>query len=408
MHGITLVASRVSIHITTLAVLLAAASQCFAQDSKDLIAAKRGDSSAQVRVAYYYRDQRSDNKTALLWFSKAAGLGNMEAVDNLGWMREHGMAVPRDEAKAQALYRKSAEGGNPGGQVNLARCLCEGIGGEKDVKEALKWAAASFHSDKDRRAPGTLINVLLDQADLRPHEKLIADLGAVNDSAILTKVARIYYEGIGRLPKNPAKVAMYFMRARQHGFGEDMCDAMQIERLAARRKVPGVFVYMPTQHLDQGYNMCAPTAAAMALQFYLCQPVDPYAIKANSTGATEPGTGTAWDCMLHGIKAVSGRTWVFRSWPNNDAGFEKGLPVLLGELDAGHVALIDLGPHTVVLVGYDSKRRVVYIQNPAYSWPGIHTVSYDKLKEKWHSPWHVTTTKGVEARPVLLTGDSAG
>jgi hypothetical protein len=187
----------------------------------------------------------------------------------------------------------------------------------------------------------------------------------------------------------------------------ELLDIDQLVGLAKRPRVPGRFVYLPTHHLDQGHNMCAPTSAAMGLEFYLQKPVDPYAIKKNSVGQSEPGTGTAWDCMIHGIKAVSGHAWKFRSWRNNDAGFDAGLPILLSELDAGRIALIDLGPHTVLLSGYDAAKQVVYINDPALCWPGIRAVSYTDLRKKWHSPGHVTTTNGVEARPVLLTADSA-
>ena len=184
-------------------------------------------------------------------------------------------------------------------------------------------------------------------------------------------------------------------------------EKLAMDQLAGTKGRKGEFGFLATIHMDQGHNNCAPTSAAMALNYYYKKAIDPYAIKQNSTGSGPPGTGTCWDHMMHGIKHVSGDQWEFRSYPRNDEGYEKGLKVLKAEIDARRVVLIDLGPHTVVMAGYDSGRKVVYIQNPAYRYPGVHTVSFDDLKRRWHSPWHVSTTRGRSARPLLLTASSA-
>lgn len=387
--------------------LLAVALSTRAQDDRDLAAAQAGDVPAMLRLAFHYRDQAQDYPNALHWFDKAAQRGNLRGIDNLAWMTESGWGTPKNPAKARALYQQAAEAGHPEAQVNHARCLKDGVCGPRDPDAAFKWAMKGYQSGKDPRAAMIVAELLLLKSDLRPYETLLAELAEVHRGDVLLLIARVYKEGLGGIPKNEDKAGVLVERARQSGLAKDVLDLVQLEQLAAKPDVKGSFVFLPTTHLDQGYNMCAPTAAAMALGFYLGKMPDPYAIKTNSTGATQPGTGTAWDCLLHGVKAVSGRDWEFRSWPLTDAGFDAGFPVLLAELDASHVALIDLGPHTVVLAGYDAKERIVYIQNPANSWPGIHTVSYERLKAEWHSPWHVTTTMGIEARPVLLTGSSA-
>lgn len=370
-----------------------------------LEAAQKGDVAAQIRLAYAFRDGNSapqDHRQAFAWFSKAAATGHVEAVDNLGWLMEHGMGTTADTGKARALYQQAAEAGHDVAMRNFLRCVRDGIGGRMDEHAVLKSLATGWQKSKSPNAANELAQFMVGMKSLRPYQALFEELSEVKAHNTQLCLGRIAYEGLGGIPQDMAGAKAAFRRARAHGFGPENLDPFQLEELAKRPAVKGEFAYRVTAHLDQGFNMCAPTSAAMALQYATKNAVDPYAIKQNSTGATQPGSGTAWDCMLHGIKAVSGQEWKFRSWPNDDAGFHAGLPVLTGELDAGRVALIDLGPHTVVLCGYDARQRVVHINNPAFAWPGIHTVSYDELRGKWHSPWHVTTTNGVEARPVLL------
>lgn len=387
--------------------LLAGALAAHAEDVRDLAAAQAGDVDAMLRVAYQYRDDAKDYPNALYWFRKAADLGNIAAVDNVGWMTEVGWGTHKDLEKARTLYQQAADAGHPQAQVNLARCLKDGLSGPRDPEAAFTWAMMGYRTGKDPRAAKVVAELLLLKSDLRPHAALLEELAGSHQGDVLLLIARVYKEGFGGIPNDADKAGVLVERARQSGLAKDVLDLVQLEQLATKPDVKGSFVFLPTTHLDQGYNMCAPTAAAMALGYYQGTLPDPYAIKTNSTGATQIGTGTAWDCLMHGVKAVSGHDWEFRSWPLDDAGFAAGFQVLLAELDAARVALIDLGPHTVVLVGYDAKERIVYIQNPANNWPGVHTVSYERLKAEWHSPWHVTTTRGVEARPVLLTGSSA-
>jgi hypothetical protein len=320
---------------------------------------------------------------------------------------ENGRGTPADGAKARKLYRRAADQKHVLAINNLARCFLDGVGGAVDVKEAQKWSMLAFELNPGPETANPLAMALLNEPSLTPHRALIDRLATVMDHKVLRSVARIFHEGSGGIEKNPQRVRELFTAARAHGMSAELLDADQLDALAKHPRVTGQFAYQPTHHLDQGYNMCAPTSAAMALEFYLHKSVDPCAIKKNSVGMSQPGTGTAWDCMMQGIKAVSGHDWKFRAWPNNDAGFDAGLPILLSELDAGRIALIDLGPHTVVLSGYDAGKQVVYINDPAYAWPGIYTLGYADLRKTWHSPGHVTTTKGVEARPVLLTADSA-
>ena len=385
-----------------IAMLVANVQNTSAQDRKD-------DATALVRLGYEYRDgrnRRRDFKAAVKAFTQAAKQGNMEAVDNLGWLNEQGMGVPKNAIKARQLYLQASMKNHTVAQLNLARCLHAGIGGKIDHEEALKWNIAAFRLRKDTTTSRRLAGALSKVTSLKPHAKVLSELGESRNYRVLIGLARIYHEGLGGLAEDRKRAKVMFDKARNYGMPNQVLDAIQLDELAAEKGTKGECGFLATVHMDQGYNNCAPTSAAMALNYYREKPVDPYAIKRNSTGSGPPGTGTCWDHMMHGIKHVSGAQWEFRSYPKNDEGFQRGLPVLLAEIDARRPVLIDLGPHTVVLVGYDARAKIVYIQNPAYSYPGVHTVTYEKLKQRWHSPHHVSTTRGKSARPLLLTGDS--
>ncbi|MEN9359827.1 MAG: Localization factor PodJL [Verrucomicrobiota bacterium] len=244
---------------------------------------------------------------------------------------------------------------------------------------------------------------LLEQRELGPSKGRVLELAKLPGSSVQLLIARMHYEGLAGQKRDPAAAARAFALARKNGMPAELLDAFALEKMAQRRSQSPVYAYVPVPHLKQGYNMCAPTSAAMVLVYLLGHPIEPRAVKLCSTGSELIGTGTCWDHLVHGIKAVSGQDWVFRSFPVNDAGFDTGFSLLRREVEAQRPALIDLGPHTVVFVGYDAKKSEVYIQNPAYEWPGVHSLSYKQFKESWHSPWHVSTSGGVEARPILLT-----
>ena len=389
--------------------LLAAALAIRAEPPADELeqAAGKGDVQAMLQLGFQYRDglagRASIDVAAFHWFQRAADAGHPRGLDNAAFLMEQGRGTRKDLDRARALYRQAADLGNPEAQSNLARCLREGIGGPRDEAAAFDWALKAYRNGETDRAAGCLMDLLVTQTNLLPHRDLLEELGRSQSQQAMLRLAHVYHEGLGGIARDEAQAGIYFERARQYGMKGESLTPPQIAELAMRPRRPGAFAFLAMRHVEQGYNMCAPTAAAMALGYYLGSPPDPYAIKANATGATEVGTGTAWDFLMIGVKTVSGRSWSFRSFPLSDAGFEEGFPVLLAELDAGRPPLIDLGPHTVVLCGYDAAPRIVYILNPAYPFPGVHTLTYDQLRERWHSPRHLSTTR-VPARPMLFTG----
>ena len=70
---------------------------------------------------------------------KAADMGNVISINNIGCHYEHGNGVEQNYTEAAKWYQKAAEQGNAGSQNNLANCYYDGNGVNQDYAEAAKW-----------------------------------------------------------------------------------------------------------------------------------------------------------------------------------------------------------------------------------------------------------------------------
>ena len=76
---------------------------------------------------------------AVEWYRKSAEQGDAGGQVNLGYMYRNGFGVTKDYAEAVKWYRKAAEQGDAGGQVNSGYMYRNGYGVTKDDAEAVKW-----------------------------------------------------------------------------------------------------------------------------------------------------------------------------------------------------------------------------------------------------------------------------
>jgi hypothetical protein len=84
---------------------------------------------------------KQDYELALKWYRKADSLGNIDALNNLGYLHDEGLGTRRDRAKARDCYTRAAEAGHAGAQMNLSAYYFEGLGGlKKNLGTALAWA----------------------------------------------------------------------------------------------------------------------------------------------------------------------------------------------------------------------------------------------------------------------------
>jgi hypothetical protein len=86
----------------------------------------------------------------LEWYIKEAGIGNIQAQNNLGVMYRRGKGVDKDPKEAFKWFEKAAARGSTKGMMNLASMYKKGEG----VKQSLELAYSWFNLAADRSAAG--------------------------------------------------------------------------------------------------------------------------------------------------------------------------------------------------------------------------------------------------------------
>ena len=69
-----------------------------------------GSAETLAKAVYLYNtagsiDLGQDYKQALKWYSKDDSLGNVDALNNLGYLHDEGLGTPRDQAKPGAAEK---------------------------------------------------------------------------------------------------------------------------------------------------------------------------------------------------------------------------------------------------------------------------------------------------------------
>jgi len=86
----------------------------------------------------YEAVQRGEAALGLQLLQRATEAGNAAASFELGLWLLHGQLVPRDLRNARARFRQAAEGGNGSAKSIYLSLLANGIGGERDWREAMR------------------------------------------------------------------------------------------------------------------------------------------------------------------------------------------------------------------------------------------------------------------------------
>jgi len=76
---------------------------------------------------------------AMELYRKSADEGNLDAMDNVGWLYKNGLGVTQDYSQAIYWYKKAAEKGDDWGADRLGQMYMEGIGVPVNKQEAAKW-----------------------------------------------------------------------------------------------------------------------------------------------------------------------------------------------------------------------------------------------------------------------------
>jgi TPR repeat protein len=97
-------------------------------------------------------DARGAFAEAVNWYRKAANRGHSGAQLNLGRMYDTGRGVPQDDPEAAKWFCLAAERGDAEAQFNLGRLYDEGRGVPQDHAEELKWVSQGCRPGLRRRS----------------------------------------------------------------------------------------------------------------------------------------------------------------------------------------------------------------------------------------------------------------
>jgi hypothetical protein len=95
-------------------------------------------------------DIARDDKEAAAWYGKAADMGDAFSSVQLAQRLVNGLGVPQDYPTARRLCEFAANNRYGPGAYCLGLMNRDGLGGPKDLQEAVKWfgRAAEFHDDR--------------------------------------------------------------------------------------------------------------------------------------------------------------------------------------------------------------------------------------------------------------------
>ena len=365
--------------------------------------AEAGDAESQVKLGIAYRDGKGvpqNEETAVAWFRKAAEQGNPRGQDNYGFMLLRGRGIPQDEKEAVKWFERCAAQGNHWGLNNLANCYERGEGVKRDAKKSTELRKQAVAAGSDY-ACIALANEYLPGASESPDwgkaRAWLEKGAAMNGERSASTLAYLLWHGVAGEQDRT--------RAKEIWADSDPMALRYYTDLLHRRPATGQFANIPVDHLHQGYNLCGPTAVAMATTSW-GKPLHPYAIKRSCTSAF--GEGTDWSEIVAALHSHDLPVEI-ATWPDTDAGFDAGMQAIYRELDAGHVVVVDiiapenearLSGHTMLATGYDAKEQLLIIHDPAQPHPGIRLIPYDEWKAIWHSRWYSKKSPG-RSRPVI-------
>jgi len=410
---------------TSLLLAVVAAASADEPPSKELIErATRGDTDAQLSLAFRYRDGKGVEKDlaeAMRWAHLAADKGNAVAMDFVGWMYFRGAHVRRNPTVA-AGYFKAAADRSAAAAWNLGQCYFAAQGVEQDIPKALeawKKAAAMGHG----RAASTAAMVYLAGDGVVPNEAEARQLAnravALNDPfgyvvlgemhfqagetdealALWKKVSQMNPTGPTGNPEQPSGVM-----AAQQG-----ADLLKLADYRSRPFQPGKFALVPMPHVHQGWNNCGATSCVMLAR---SQGEKLGSWEYKKLCPSPLGTGTDWGDLVKASKKV-GLRWRLITFTPDDDGFDKATAFVRAELDAGRPLVIDfkyIGPqyhngeagHTLTLTGYLAAEDLYILCNPAIATPGLQFITAADLKHYWRSDHYGKLSNNVLSRPAIV------
>lgn len=165
--------------------------------------AERGNAWAMDMVAVLRLNGpapvKRDYGQAFQWLTKAADLGNADAMSRLGEMYFGGLGIGKDLPMALTWYRRGAEAGSHAAMNNLAACLLDGTGVPKDVSAGLAIMTAAAADDPV--AQENLATILrlgrYGRSDPQQALELFEKAAASGSSNAMVSLAQMHFNGEG-------------------------------------------------------------------------------------------------------------------------------------------------------------------------------------------------------------------
>eukprot|EP00794_Sanderia_malayensis_P007072 gene7072-7869_t len=217
-------------------------------------------------------------KQAAEFFEKAAEIGHMSAIYNMGLCFDQGKGVPQNHVKAAQFYEIAADKGHPKAQFNLATLFAEGPGGVKrdanraiamleraaengitkaQVHMAFYLAKESNHEKavkyfkmaseaKDAVAMYhlgiCLENGLGVEKNIREAGKMYQEAAEGNHASAMYNTAIFYENGLGGMEKSCNKAIYWYEKCAENG---DEDAAIKLEQLRRQKEVRNSYKMHP-------------------------------------------------------------------------------------------------------------------------------------------------------------------
>ncbi|MBQ7680620.1 MAG: BspA family leucine-rich repeat surface protein [Oscillibacter sp.] len=97
-----------------------------------------------------------DYAQSIYYYQQSADMGNMYAINDLGYIYQHGYGVAVDYARALQLYERAAEMGNPHALNNLGYMYENGLGVAQDFQRAMTYYQQAADAGSDNAASNLL------------------------------------------------------------------------------------------------------------------------------------------------------------------------------------------------------------------------------------------------------------
>jgi len=214
-------------------------------------AANGGLLDAQTNLAVLYRngegtDIPKNPSLGFYWYMEAAKQGDKNSQLNVGFMYEKGEGVTRNDFEAVNWYRKAAEQGDNAAQYNLANMYRKGLGVAQNYTEAMKWYQKS--ADQGDADAMVSLGFIYDLGNgvTKDYKKAYDLYTKAAEKGSVTAMNNIgaMFAGGNYVTQNYTEAARWYLRAAEAGNGRSM------RNIAAMFEEGNGVPYSPSQALE--------------------------------------------------------------------------------------------------------------------------------------------------------------